>query len=342
MPQIGLSSLVQLTPLAILAMGTGMYNVLVAFILALFFALGIRSLLLIILGRHPGVLHALFHLLVGITFLFIGWLYYLFTSPLLVWDRWAMGAAAATVLIGLLGVVLRHRRGRPLRSSGSFALLLTTIVLLCVLLVAALTVMRSGFLALTSDRVTLLVNVTGETKPELVRWAPPNQPAREENLITHRVIFLGPDGRPVGEVWMYGDEVAVKGRVLRLSPYLNAAGIPNLYELLYAHNGYKTVERFNTLPHWAVPLTPLGSLTVHPWMRPLQRRILDRWVKTSSGGSIWDIKAVSDESTYYPLIDAEGKAVHQTFLLVLTPGGFSTGRSPSGPSGLDEKQDSTK
>ena len=33
-----------------LQMGTGMYNVLVAFILALFFALGIRSLLLIILG----------------------------------------------------------------------------------------------------------------------------------------------------------------------------------------------------------------------------------------------------------------------------------------------------
>lgn len=100
------------------------------------------------------------------------------------------------------------------------ALLLATIVLLCVLLVAALTVMRSGFVALTSDRVTLLVNETGETQPELVRWAPPNQAAHEENLITHHVIFLGPDGRRLGEVWMYGDEVAVKGRVLRLSPFL--------------------------------------------------------------------------------------------------------------------------
>jgi hypothetical protein len=329
----------ELTPVAMLQMGTGMYNVLVAFILALFIALGIRSLLLIILGRHPGVLHVLFHLLVGITFLFIGWLYYLFTAPLLVWDRWAMCVATVTVLIILLGVTLRHGRGKPPRSSGIFALLLTTIVLLCVLLVAALTVMRSGFVALTSDRVTLLVNVTGETKPELVRWAPPNQPAREENLITHHVIFLGPDGRPVGEVWMYGDEVAVKGRVLRLSPFLNAAGIPNLYELLFAHNGYRTVERYNAFPHMAVPLSPLGSLTVHPWLRPLLRRIMDRWMKTSSGGSIWDIKAVSDESTYYPLIDAEGKAMHQTFLLVLTPGGFSTSRSPSG---LDEKQDSTK
>ncbi len=319
-----------------------MYNVLVAFILALLFSLGIRSLLLIILGRHPGVLHVLFHLLVGITFLFIGWLYYLFTAPLLVWDRSAMGVAAATVLVILLGVALRHRRGRPRRPSGAFALLLTTIVLLCVLLVAALTVMRSGFLALTTDRVTLLVNVTGETKPELVRWAPPNQPAREENLITHQVIFLDPGGRPMGEVWMNGDEVAVKGRVLRLSPILNAAGIPNLYELLYAHNGYQTVERFNTFPHWAVPLTPLGSLRVHPWLRPLQRRILDHWMRTTSGGSIWDIKAVTEESTYYPLIDAEGRPMHQTFLLVLTPGGFSTGRSPSGPSGLDGKQDSPK
>jgi hypothetical protein len=66
---------------------------------------------------------------------------------------------------------------------------------------------------------------------------------------------------------------------------------------------------------------------------------MDRWMKTSSDGLIWDIKAVSDESTYYPLIDADGKAMHQTFLLVLTPGGFSTSRSPAG---LDEKQDSTK
>jgi hypothetical protein len=250
-----------------------------------------------------------------------------------------MGVAAITAFIIFLRVALRHGRGKPPRSRGIFALLLTTIVLLCVLLVAALTVMRSGFVALTSDRVTLLVNVTGETKPELVRWAPPNQPARQENLITHHVIFLGPEGRPVGEVWMYGDEVAVKGRVLRLPPLLNAAGIPNLYELLFAHNGYKTVERFNSLPHMAVPLLPLGTLIVHPWLRPLQRRIMNHWMKPTSNGSAWNIKAVSDESTYYPLIDAEGKPIHQTFLLVLTPGGFSTGRSPSVS---DAKQDSAK
>jgi len=319
--------------------GTGMYNVLVAFILALFFALGVRSLLLIMADRHRGALHALFRLVTGIAFLFIGWLYYLFTKPLLVGDTWAVGVAAGTVLIVLLGVTLRHRRGGRLRSGSILALLLTTVVLLCVFLVAAITVLRSGFVAFTSDRLTLLVDVTGETKPERVRWAPPNQPPREEDLITHHVIFIGPDGRPAGEVWMYGDEVAVKGRVLRLSPVLNAAGVPSMYELLFAHNGYHTVERHNTLPHMAVPISPLGSLAVHPWLRPLQRRILDHWIKTSNGGSMWAIKAVSDESTYYPLIDAEGNPIHHTFVLVLTPGGFSASRNPAGS---EQKQGPTK
>jgi hypothetical protein len=313
-----------------LHMGAGFYNVIVAFILALFFALAIRSLLLIILVRPRGFLHVLFHLAIAITFLLAGWLYFLFTSPLLVWDGWAIGVAVATVALVLLRVAVRHGRGKPRRSSGIFAVLVTIIILLCVLLVAALTVMRSGFVALTSDRVTLRVDVTGETKSELVRWAAPNQPARAENLITHRVVFWGPEGRPVGEVWIDGDEVAVKGRVLRLSPILNAAGIPNLYELLFVHNGYTTVERFNSLPHMAAPILPIGTLTVHPWLRPLQRRIMDHWVRTSSSGSLWSVKAVSDESTYFPLIDAQGNPIHQTFLLVLTPGGFSTGRGSSG------------
>lgn len=315
-------------------MGAGLYNVVVAMTLAILVALAARSFLRIFVGHKHGLLHVLVRLLVGIGFLLVAWLYFLFTEPLLVWDRWSVGVAAGTMVLVLSATALRHGRRKPPRSGGMIAALMTIIVLLCVLLVAALTVMRAGFVALTSDRVTLRVEVTGETKPEQVRWAPPNRPAREENLIAHHVIFRYPNDRPVGDVWIYGDEVAVKGRVLRLPPMLNAVGIPNLYELLFAHNGYTTAERFNLYPHMAVPLPLTGTLAVHPWLRPLQRRFLEHWTKPTSSGSVWAIKALSDESTYYPLIDSAGKPVRETFLLVLTPGGFSTGRSPSP---LDDK-----
>jgi hypothetical protein len=167
--------------------------------------------------------------------------------------------------------------------------------------------------------------VTGETSAQLVHWAPPDLPAREEALVTHRVIFRTPEGDPVAEAWVYGDEVAVKGRVLRLSPWLNALGCPNLFELSFAHNGYTTAERHNTYPHEAVPLPPLGPLAVHPWWRPLERRLLDGWERGFPEGSGWAVKAVATESTYFPLVDADGQPTKGLHRVVLTPGGLTAG-----------------
>jgi hypothetical protein len=127
----------------------------------------------------------------------------------------------------------------------------------------------------------------------------------------------------VAEAWLYGDQVAVKGRVLRLSPVLNAAGIENLFELQFAHNGYSTAERHNTFPPQAVPLPCTGSLAVHPWWRPLQTRLLALWEKGTSDGSSLAVRSVTTESTYFPLVDASGQPVKRTFRLVLTSGGLS-------------------
>jgi hypothetical protein len=128
----------------------------------------------------------------------------------------------------------------------------------------------------------------------------------------------------VAEAWLYGDQVGVKGRVLRLSPMLNTAGVPNLFELSFAHNGYATAERHATQPHLAVALPPGGPLAVHPWWRPVQSWLLERWEKGTTADSSWAVRSATVESTYFPLADAAGQPVRATYRLVLTPGGLTS------------------
>jgi len=204
-------------------------------------------------------------------------------------------------------------------------MLLKAVLVLALLVVALVTLMRAGFLALTEDRPVLLVELTGKTAEESVSWAPPGGAMRSEMLTTHEVLFRRPaDGALVGQAWVYGDEVAVKGRVLRLSPILNAAGIHNLFELTFAYNGYRTVERHNAYPHRAIPLQPVGPLSVHPMWKKTQERLLARWESGTEDGSAWVIRAATTESTFFPLIDPVGQPIQRTYRLVLTPGGLSS------------------
>jgi hypothetical protein len=112
--------------------------------------------------------------------------------------------------------------------------------------------------------------------------------------------------------------------VLRLSPVLNAAGITNLFELTFAYNGYRTLERHNTMPHQAYPLAPVGPLAVHPMWRELQQRLLAMWERGTKEGSTWMVRSVTTESTFFPLVDAEGEPIQHTYRLTLTPGGLSS------------------
>jgi hypothetical protein len=298
-------------------------NLAAAAVLAAFFALALRSLGLLFLDRGCGSLLVAGRVLGGGLFLAAGAAYGLLAAPCLVWGLGAAGAAlfVAGLVLSSLAVRPRRRRGPP----GLVSLAVQLGLLLALLLIATVTLMRAGFLALTEDRPVMLVDVTGETRVGLVRWAAPGQPTRDEVLDTHRVVFRDPAGAAVAEAWIYGDEVAVKGRVLRLTPILNAAGVPNLFELQFAHNGYRTADRHNELPHQAVPLPPMGPLAVHPWWRGLQRRLLARWETGASAESDWAIRSATTESTYFPLTDVEGRASRGTYRVVLTPGGLTSG-----------------
>jgi hypothetical protein len=299
-------------------------NVVQVVILTALFALALRALVLLVLDRRS-VAVSLLRLGGALLFLGAGLLFATVGGPQLVWDAPAVGAAILAALVVLSGVAVRRAMGWAERRPGGAALLAQLVLLLALALVASLTLMRAGFVSLTDDHPVLLVEVTGETGTRVVRWAPPDQPAREEPQQTHRVVFRTPDGAPVAETWLYGDQVAVKGRVLRLSPLLNAAGVPNLFELLFAHNGYATPARHATQPHVAVPLPSGGPLAVHPWWRPVQAWLLARWETGTAADSTWAVRSATIESTYFPLVDAGGRPTRATYRLMLTPGGLTAG-----------------
>jgi hypothetical protein len=295
-----------------------------AVVVAVYLALGLRALLLLFLDRRAHPVSTLGRLL-GVGLYGAGfWLFALFTRPWLSWDSGTLAGGLAGFL-SILGTLAlgRSERRFPWRAAlfhGALLVLLVT--------ASVVSLLFANFLPLAQDRLVLLVDITGETGTKFVRWSAPDGPPRAEALPTHRVVFRTPEGDPVAEAWVYGDEVAVKGQVLRLQPWLNALGLPNLFELLFAHNGYGTAERHQAYPPQAVELPPQGPLAVHPLWRPLQRRLMDALEHGKSPESVWAVKAVSTESTFFPLVDRDGEATKAVYRLVVTPGGLTTGANP--------------
>ena len=296
----------------------------VAGILAAFLALGVRQVALPLLEREPRTLVLFGRGLAGALCLVAAGLYALFAGRLVTWGAAEVLAGGGVAGVVLAPTLLRRLVGRAAPRLGLTGALGQVTLLLALLLAAAVTLMRAGYLALTSDQIVLLVDVTGETSSQDVRWAPPNEALREESLTTHRVVFRNAEGKELAEAWLYGDQVAVKGRVLRVAPLLATAGVPNLFELSFAHNGYRTAERHGALPHLAVALPGLGPLAVHPWWRPVQARLLERWERGLPEESPWSVKSVTTESTYFALVDAAGQPVKNVYRLTLTPGGLSS------------------
>src|SRR5262249_7316628 len=135
-------------------------------ILAAFFALAVRSLVLLLVDRRRPVVVSL--LRVGAVGLFLagGLLYGALSRSLVAWDQPAIGLAILVALLVLSGVAVRRAIGWAERRPGPTGLLAQLVLLLALLLVASLTLMRAGFVALTEDRPVMLVDVTGETRSQ--------------------------------------------------------------------------------------------------------------------------------------------------------------------------------
>lgn len=259
----------------------------------------------------------------GLSYGLAAFVYAALAAPILVGDVGSLLAGSVALLLMAGGVVLARILWGYVPLPSLLGILLRIILLLLVLVLALLALLRSGFLNLTTDQPVLRIELTGQTQSQLVRWAAPDQPAREEALRTHQIILRSPEGERIAEEWLYGDQVAIKGRVLRLNPVLNSVGIANLFELQFLHNGYRSAERHSSLPHQARPLRPLGSLAVVPRTQRLRDALLG-WLQARPSGSRFAIRAATSESTYFPLVDGNDQPLRRSYELVLTPGGLTS------------------
>ncbi len=300
-----------------------------ALVLGLFFAIGLRALLLYFLDRGHGRWVIVGRTAAGAAYLVLGWLYMFFSAPLIVWDRPARAVVAITAALVPVLAVAWHLKARDSKPPGLLAGVLSSLLCVGMIFAATATLLRAGFLALTGDRVTLTVDVTGETRPQTAESAGPDQPATPRTVTAHRVKFWLPTGIQVGDYWINGDRLAVKGRVLRLPPVLSGVGIPNFYQLLEVHNGYVNRDPKKGDVRQETPFAAEGPLAVHPWWRPIQTRLIHDWQGGDSGESWWALGSETNESPYYPLVEAGGKPLHRQFLFVLPPSGIPTSRGSS-------------
>jgi hypothetical protein len=293
--------------------------------LGLFAGLMLRSLVLLALDRHrPARVQAL-RALAAAAFLIFGTFNFIFASNMLVWDRPPRAVFAALAVSFPLLAFARIKKDairHPAKRDGVYV----AAMLMALCLASVLTLLRAGMVALTGDRVTLTVEVTGQAVGE--NGAPENGADTGRTAVRHVVVWL-PSGERLTDIWLPAERMRVEGRVYRISEGLHRLGFPNFYQFLsvegdtLAPNGdVKTVAA-------ALPLVAHGPLGIHPWWRPIEKWLLDHWESTTRENSFFSLRTAPNASPFYPLVDGQGRALRETFLLVLPPSGNATSRGSS-------------
>lgn len=280
--------------------------------------LGIRSLVLLFFERNRPALIRILDLLLALFFLAASALAFLFvgvdtkSDPLSFFLAILIPGAFIT-----LALVLRIRRPYLQRPR---LLALKVIGVLLLLIATMAVVMVSGFRLLTEDTPLYRITMTGIVHQETVEWKAPEGVLRKENLPAYEVRFDTPEGNLVAVRSVYGDQVAVKAKVLRLKPLLNTIGIRNLCRIDYIYNGYTTADRHNVYPHRAQEIE-----TSHPWLQPFQSRFWDYWENSYflRSSDPW-VKSATLESSYFPLVNPDGTPFRGSYFLTITPGGLSS------------------
>jgi len=300
-------------------------NLSLALTLGLFAGLAMRALVLLVIDHaRPAVVMG-FRALAAAAFLGFGFFDFLFSRNMQVWDRPSRAVVAACASALPMVTFARQKKDSGEPPEMRHALYVSGVLIaLCVF--SILTLLRAGTVALTGDRVTLIVEATGETRVE--DEPVPSTPATAKVTLYHAVVWL-PTGVPLADVWLPGDRLRLKGRIYRLSPALNAFGFPNLYEFVSVRNDTANTNRNSEAVMEEFLFAENGPLAVHPWWKPIQASILSHWEAATADDSFFTLRAVPNASPDYPLEDGQGRPIRKTFLLVLPPSGHATSRGSS-------------
>ncbi len=283
--------------------------------------LGLRSLLLMLVESKP-IPFRLLDFCLALIFGASAFAIWLFTGlqpfhdPLLTLLVFILAAMPIT-----LSIILRLRK--PYQRN-FLMVSLKTLLLFLILFASLVAIMTSGFLSLTQDRPVLKITMTGIQKQEQVEWKSPQGELRTETLISYEVSLETPEEKPVDTFYVYGDQVAVKARVIRFRPIFNVSGLSNLCRIEFVFNGYTTAERHNSQPHRAQELSMEPLL-----LKPYQKKFWNFWETIYYlRGESWWVKSATLESGFFPLVHPDGSPFQGSFYLTITPGGISSIPAP--------------
>lgn len=276
------------------------------------FVMGMRSLLLGLLEKkHWG--KRLFDF--GLALFYLSTFVFLFIAT----DHDILnGLSAKIFLLVILSTIVGFTlflRLKKKKKPGFMGPFFKTFVFTCYLLISFCLFGFSLMRRFTEDRPLFKVVLTGQYKKETIEWQNPNSSYNKEVLTTYEVKLESVDGKSLGSFYILGEQVAIRAKVIRFKPFLYALGLQNLYSIDGVFNGYKISENPN----------PLTSYSFSSEQNFVPSFVWKWWeaLFLQERSSMW-IKSATLESTYFPLVDTQGKPFQGSYLLTLTEGGLSS------------------
>ena len=174
-------------------------------------------------------------------------------------------AAALAFTVVLASAFLPSLRSRSTRGA---ALLPITLVVLAAGL-AALSLLSVGFLSAAPGTMLSVVEITGESRREIVRFAPSGLPPREEGLRAERLLLSRGDLEPVGEAWIFGRGATLSGEGLHLRTWSGGAWLARFDRV--TNDAPSEPGRARLYPAQTTEVEPLGRGIVPGWWSRRQR-----------------------------------------------------------------------
>jgi hypothetical protein len=220
--------------------------------------------------------------------------------------RESMIAAGLVLAVVLLSPALPSVRERSptLAWVGPLALVLLLAVL------SALALLPAGFLRAPAGDVLVVVDLTGESRREIVRWTPSRLPPREEGFRAERLRLLRADGLPMGGAWIYGGSVTLGGEAFRLHTRDGHGAWLARFDTA-ANDAPRGDGRARLYPPQQAAVEPLAGTTLPGWWYERQ----PAWLEVLG----FDRSALT--SPWLPLLDAQGLPLVTAHRLVIREDG---------------------
>ena len=177
----------------------------------------------------------------------------------------ALAASIAFVLV-LLSAALPSLRLRSVVAAGVAPILLVVLTAAG----SALALMKAGFSYAATGETLVVVEITGESRRAIVRFAPPGLPAREEGLRAQRLLLSRGDGAPVGEAWVFGRAATFGGEGFRLRTWSGRGAWLGRFDTA-ANDAPTEAGRARLYPPQTTGVEPLGRGVVPGFWRDRQR-----------------------------------------------------------------------